>query len=803
MAKQQKQKRASGQWDGEFEVAGLLIFAFSVFFGLSLFAPDSAGRFGQLLHVKAREFYGDVAYLLPFPILWLGIHCVIHKRFSFVWTLKSMGWLIFCVSLFPFFHLIASDGSPAGIARTAAQKEGGGLAGYVLAYALLYGFGKSGAYLLIFTFYVVSISFLFTDVVSKILKSLLYGMAVGIANLIQGLKKIRFRLITYRLLFALRRMVNAAGGRLSLFASAWKAKRGRKLSDLKAKESSMAHQDALLLSPALLEDAAVSAAREEISAVNSDSMKTAAMDGLNSGGLPGENGAAKKEKKKSAMLSSLFKKKGKSGSETAQREFPAVSAMKQPLQLPSLDILKYEKAEKDKDRLFAEEQKDRIIETLKSFGIEVELTHISPGPRITRYEVKPNAGVKVREVVNLADDLALHLAAAPIRVEAPIPGKSAIGIEVPNRGRQVVFIKELLENVPVLSQVKSKMFFALGKDIAGDPKTADLTRMPHLLIAGATGSGKSVCINAVLASILFKAFPSEVKLLLIDPKRVELTPYNGIPHLMAPVITDARQASFALELMIKVMEERYELFAHEGVRNIEGYNQKYAQDTLPFIVVIIDELADLMFQSHQDVEKNICRIAQLARATGIHLVVATQRPSVNVITGLIKANIPSRISFAVASQVDSRTILDTVGAEKLLGEGDMLYLPIDDTKSTRIQGAFISDEETKRLIAFWKKQAQPDYDERFLQLPKGKDGGENGDENDIDDELFREAVEIILTGGQASVSILQRKLKIGYARAGRLVDLMERKGIVGPSLGSKPRDILVGMDYFDRQKVKV
>ncbi|PIU63276.1 MAG: cell division protein FtsK [Armatimonadetes bacterium CG07_land_8_20_14_0_80_40_9] len=456
-------------------------------------------------------------------------------------------------------------------------------------------------------------------------------------------------------------------------------------------------------------------------------------------------------------------------------------------QLPPLSLLKAKNFPSSVQEGLIKEQKDKILETLGDFGIEAEIEEISSGPRITRYELKPSAGVKVREVVNLADDLALHLAAAPIRVEAPIPGKSAVGIEVPNKSKSIVYLKELIEEVPLLEKVKSKLFFGLGKSIAGENKIADLTRMPHLLIAGATGSGKSVCINSIIASFLFKAKPDEIKFLIIDPKRVELTLYNDIPHLVCPVVIDAKMSALSLELMVKKMDERYEMFAQSGVRNIEGYNNK-EEKKLPYILIIIDELADLMFQTALEVEKNICRLAQLSRATGIHLIIATQRPSVNVITGLIKANIPSRISFAVASQTDSRTILDMNGAERLLGEGDMLFLPIEDSKPTRLQGAFINEKETKSLVDFWKRQAEPEYEEDFLNLAPPEKGGD--EEIEIDDELFREAVDIIMSEGQASVSMLQRKLKIGYARAGRLIDLMEKQGIIGPSLGSKPREVL-------------
>lgn len=465
---------------------------------------------------------------------------------------------------------------------------------------------------------------------------------------------------------------------------------------------------------------------------------------------------------------------------------PEEQASSPTYQLPPLSLLKAENPPSVQEGLI-KEQKDKILETLGDFGIEAGIGEISSGPRITRYELTPSAGIKVKEIVNLADDLALHLAAAPVRVEAPIPGKSVIGIEVPNKSKSIVYLKELIEEIPVLERVRSKLFFALGKNIAGENKIADLAKMPHLLIAGATGSGKSVCINSIIASFLFKAKPDEIKFLIIDPKRVELTLYNDIPHLICPVVIDAKMSALSLELMVKKMDERYEMFAQSGVRNIEGYNNK-EEKKLPYILIIIDELADLIFQAALEVEKNICRLAQLSRATGIHLIIATQRPSVNVITGLIKANIPSRISFAVASQTDSRTILDMNGAERLLGEGDMLFLPMEDPKPTRLQGAFINEKETKALVDFWKRQAEPEYEGDFLNLAPPERGRD--EEIEIDDELFREAVDIIMSEGQASVSMLQRKLKIGYARAGRLIDLMEKQGIIGPSLGSKPREVL-------------
>lgn len=441
----------------------------------------------------------------------------------------------------------------------------------------------------------------------------------------------------------------------------------------------------------------------------------------------------------------------------------------------------------------------RILEdTLESFGVKAKVTQVSRGPAITRYEIQPPAGVKVSRIVNLADDIALSMAAPDVRIEAPIPGKAAVGIEVPNREISMVPLRELLETHE-FQQLDSRLTVALGKDIAGSPVLADLARMPHLLIAGATGSGKSVCLNTLIASILFKASPEQVKFLIIDPKMVELATYNGIPHLVSPVVTDPKKAATSLRWAVKEMEHRYELFANAGVRDITRYNDfchvgvsEEIQNPLPLIVVIIDELADLMMVAPADVEDAICRLAQMARAAGIHLVVATQRPSVDVITGLIKANIPSRVSFAVSSQIDSRTILDMGGAEKLLGKGDMLFFPVGAPKPVRVQGAYLSDREVDSLVKYWKKQAEPVYEERFLKEEPPK-----GEETVVEDELLDKAAKIFVETGHASISLLQRRLHIGYARAARLIDIMESKGIVGGYEGSKPRSILISMEQYE------
>jgi len=427
----------------------------------------------------------------------------------------------------------------------------------------------------------------------------------------------------------------------------------------------------------------------------------------------------------------------------------------------------------------------KLVQTLKSFGVSAIVSEVHRGPAVTRYEVQPATGVKVSRIVSLTDDLALALAAKDIRIEAPIPGKSAIGIEVPNSEVAVVSLREVLES-PHYQDAPGKLTVALGRDISGEPIVADLTKMPHLLVAGATGSGKSVCINGLIMSILFKAKPDEVKLMMVDPKMVELNVYNGIPHLLAPVVTDPRRASVALKKVVVEMERRYTLFAKTGSRNIEMYNMQAADSPLPYIVVIVDELADLMMVAPGEVEDAICRLAQMARAAGIHLIIATQRPSVDVITGVIKANIPSRIAFGVSSMADSRTILDMGGAEKLLGRGDMLYLPMGASKPIRVQGAFVSDKEVEEVVRFVKEQQEVRYQEEMIPEEVSEET-----QPAVDDELYEQAVQIVAEAQTASASLLQRRLRVGYTRAARLIDMMEAQGVVGPYEGSKPREVRV------------
>ena len=468
----------------------------------------------------------------------------------------------------------------------------------------------------------------------------------------------------------------------------------------------------------------------------------------------------------------------------------------------------FDKAPEDADEgataeLQANAQK--LVDTLESFGVKTRVLDISRGPAVTRYEVQPMAGVKISRITSLADDLALNLAVADIRMEAPIPGKPAVGIEVPNRKRSAVSIRSIFESQS-FRRMTSPLTLALGKDIAGVAQVADLCKMPHLLIAGSTGSGKSVCVNSIIMSVVFRSGPEDVKLILIDPKVVELAEYNGIPHLLMPVITEPKKAAGALSSAVAEMERRYRLFADNNVRDIKTFNKLAASnpmlEKLPYIAIVIDELADLMMVVGKDVEDSICRIAQKARAAGMHLIVATQRPSVDVITGLIKANIPSRIAFAVSSQVDSRTILDGAGAEKLLGMGDMLFMPVGAPKPIRIQGTYVTDEEISRVLTFIKASGTVQYDEAMIRAmeehaTQDKNGKDRDDEEGgADDPMLKAAVEVVIDAGQASTSLLQRRCKLGYARAARIMDEMEQKGIIGPYEGAKPRAVLISRQQW-------
>lgn len=467
--------------------------------------------------------------------------------------------------------------------------------------------------------------------------------------------------------------------------------------------------------------------------------------------------------------------------------------------LPNISLLAQpKKLVKNPNQAYAQEAGKRLIHILKQFGVNATLIATHIGPTVTKFEIRPEVGVRVNKISNLEQDIKMGLAAKDIRIEAPIPGKSTVGIEIPNREKTTVTVSEVLSEV---NKTDEKLLFALGKGLTGEAICGELDKMPHMLIAGATGSGKSVCVNSIIISILMRATPSEVKLLLIDPKKVEFTPFRELPHLLGPVITDAEEASRALKVVVELMDKRYDIFSKVGVRNISGYNtylKKHPEEVLkpmPYIAVIIDELADLMLVAAKDVEASIQRITQLARAAGIHLIVATQRPSVDVITGLIKANIPSRIAFAVSSAVDSRTILDQQGAEQLLGYGDMLYLPRGENSPERIQGCFVSDDEVNAIASYCASQAKPKYEDIFVRLDQvDRSSGKN---NTCSDPIYEDVKKFVIENGKASTSFIQRKFSLGYARAARLIDMLEENGIIGPSNGSKPREVYVSKKIYE------
>ena len=550
---------------------------------------------------------------------------------------------------------------------------------------------------------------------------------------------------------------------------------------------------------------AVPAAQGHVSAENAVAMRSAP----DADGWISITAEPVEEKDISSLVAAAMEKPA--ASEQAAAQTPVEDA--EPVdtfqyQYPPIELFERSPDESDptaQDELKANAQK--LVDTLESFGVRTRVLDISRGPAVTRYEVQPMAGVKISRITSLADDIALNLAVADVRMEAPIPGKPAVGIEVPNHKRQAVYIRSVFESQSFL-RMSSPLGIALGKDIAGVAQVADLCKMPHLLIAGSTGSGKSVCVNSIIMSLVFRSSPEDVKLLLIDPKVVELAEYNGIPHLLMPVVTEPKKAAGALGSAVQEMERRYRMFAENNVRDIKSFNKLATErpdlEKMPYIAIVIDELADLMMVVGKDVEDSICRIAQKARAAGMHLIVATQRPSVDVITGLIKANIPSRIAFAVSSQVDSRTILDGAGAEKLLGQGDMLFMPVGAPKPTRIQGTFVRDEEISRVLDFIKSSATVQYDEAMIEamekhaIQDGKKGssGADSDEDSDSDPMFKQAVEVVIDAGQASTSLLQRRCKLGYARAARIMDEMEQKGVIGPYEGAKPRAVLISRQQW-------
>ncbi len=753
MARSKRKKKTKNNHS---EIKSIVLISFGLLAVFSLHT-NSVGKFGQALKLVLLGLFSRPAFLIPYLIVFFGILSIdnLLKKNKAQYIVSS---ITLYLSTLVIYTLISINHTPLDILSYNGIKTafflgnenngiGGGVIGSLLTKSLTYFFGIKGSYIIIFT--IIILTLLLTTSIS--LKTLV-GIIMNIIR--KGYNKIKNYFVSMKNIKDTIPSINdiqkeSNEDNISKISINDEVDEKIKILDY----TSISNSDTKNDKPSDNNEAK-SSAKENIKAINKDN----------------------NDKDNDSVLNIKVQDKLENYS------------------LPSLDLLNVN------NNNFHNKSKKEILnkaktleKTLNNFGVDAKVVQISKGPTITRFEIQPSPGVKVSKIVNLTDDIALNLAAQNIRVEAPIPGKSAVGIEVPNENSMLVGFREVIESNEFISN-DSKLTFILGKDISGNPIVADLAKMPHMLIAGATGSGKSVCVNTLINSILYKATPDEVKFLLIDPKVVELSNYNGIPHLLLPVVTDPKKAATALNWVVQEMTNRYKLFAKEGVRNIDSYNEKMNgldSNMLPKLVVIIDELADLMIVAPNQVEDAICRLAQMARAAGIHLIVATQRPSVDVITGVIKANIPSRIAFAVSSQVDSRTILDMGGAEKLLGKGDMLFYPVGESKPKRVQGCFISDTEVKNIVDFIQNQVEEvNYEDNIMENIEAITNQEEVD------ELLPEAIELVVDSGKASISMLQRRFRIGYNRAARIIDEMEKRNIVSGHLGSKPRDVLVTKEEF-------
>ncbi len=740
------------------EIAGILIAAWGIFSGVALYG-GAAGIAGSLIADFYRFFVGNSATVIPVVLVIIGYKLIFEEDYNY--KSKVPGFIIAFISFITIYHIVQDY---ENIFTSGLIGDGGGLIGGSLAYGFKMIFGATGAQLILTAFGLIGILLFFDIYLTD-----LYRMIK--ARIIETFRQILSINYFGKLKNLIGLLINFIKSPLTLFR---KIKNRNKTNNRSINEN---------------ESTEIQIREEEnLKAVN---------DGHNA--LPEfepfskKNGTkAKSKSSKNEIEKNYFPdwKDDYNDFEVFSVEDNQAGNQKESKNIedfknPHSRLLK--KSSVDRDQV---EDKSKLLEkTLNNFGVDASVINVTHGPTITRYEIQPEVGVKVSKVVNLSNDIALSLAAHDVRIEAPIPGKSAIGIEVPHQGPSMVRFREIVESDKFAS-ADTRLNLGLGRAVDGSAVVADLGKMPHLLVAGATGSGKSVCINSIIASLLYQNTPDQLKLLLVDPKKVELVNYKGLPHLFSPVVTDCKKAASTLQLIVKEMEDRYDLFAETGTRGIESYNKK-SDDPLPYIVVIIDELSDLMMVAASDVEDAICRLAQMSRAAGIHLVIATQRPSVDVITGLIKANIPSRISFAVSSGTDSRTILDTGGAEKLLGNGDMLFHPVGAKKPFRVQGAFIDNEEINNLVNYLSNQVEPDFyidEDEFEDLELNLD--------DEEDELLEDAIRLVVEY-RASISMLQRRLHIGHSRAARLIDNMEEMGIVGPYVGSKPREVLITEDELE------
>jgi DNA segregation ATPase FtsK/SpoIIIE, S-DNA-T family len=757
MAKRRKTKKPNNSFI--IEIYGIVIVAVSLLIGLSIF-KQPLGEFGIIFRSFFMGLLGIGSFIFPIFTFFIGITLIINRG-DFKIRKRFVGICLLSLNILLLIHIGYSDNIHA-LSITKAFKDsfdngllskGGGVISEIIDIPLIYIFGNIGSYIILGGLMLIN-GIIATEI----------SIGEIINNLIDKIK-----------------------------ARPKKEKKVKPLKDVVIQEDITSEKHNLENSQNLNNEENVERMDKKIKIL--DFMKN-------------ENNLVDKdveinEKRENHIDTKKIGELEKEGKQVIIEELISVNKNEvktMEYKFPSIDLLNESKNKpnsQDKKELLSNA---KILEdTLKSFGVDAKVLQVSRGPSVTRYELQPSPGVKVSRITSLSDDLALNLAASAVRIEAPIPGKAAVGIEVPNKEVVPVTLREVIESNE-FKEFNSKVAFSIGKDISGRCIVTDIAKMPHLLIAGATGSGKSVCINTLITSIIYKSSPEDVKMLMIDPKVVELSVYNGIPHLLIPVVTDPKKASSALYWAVNEMTNRYKLFADNNVRNIESYNKmietKALGAKLPQIVIIIDELADLMMAAPNDVEDTICRLAQMARAAGMHLVIATQRPSVDVITGIIKANIPSRISFAVSSQIDSRTILDMAGAEKLLGKGDMLFLPIGENKPLRIQGAFISEKEVERIVEFLKKSAITDYNTEIIEEIESSLETAAPTTEDVD-ELLPEAIRVAVDYGQVSASMLQRRLRVGFNRAARLVEEMELRGIVGPQDGSKARQVLVSKDEYE------
>lgn len=758
----------------KYELLGIAFFTIGLFSLIGLLGLN-VGFVGSFFAKVLLYMFGVGAYIIPVVVMLIGLQ-YIYKHHPLVYSTRFFGIMALFFSLLAIYHHFVI--LPGSEILPESLPVGGGLIGGGILFVLRKFFGIDGGIIILFAL-----------VIGAVLLSTTWSLAVGLLKTkqqaSQGIKTAKKTVSsTYDKFVEVEEKFKN-----SFYNQEVDKNFERPLPETPAHLKPIEDKDIFV--PEQIEKS-VEFSIQYMEDKKLDLEKEAAKEAVLEENLPIKNPVERLAENKIALV-------GESNS-------AATSGAVREYQLPNVRFILNKTIKQKNSKLEKEIATNAKIleETLQSFNVQASIVNACHGPAVTRYELEPAAGVKVSKIVNLADDISLKLAAPSVRIEAPIPGKAAIGIEVPNKELSGVQLREVLESELFLT-AKSKLTVGLGMDIGGEAIFADLAKMPHLLVAGATGSGKSVCINTIITSVLFKAKPDEVKFILIDPKMVELSNYNGIPHLMVPVVTDAKKAASVLNWAVQEMEKRYAKFASHGVRDMERYNRSVEMDKMPAVVIIIDELADLMMVAPSDVENAICRLAQKARAAGIHLILATQRPSVDVITGIIKANIPSRISFSVSSQIDSRTILDMGGAEKLLGKGDMLYYPIGASKPVRVQGAFVSDTEVESLLDFIRQQgAEIEENEEIISFTESAVLDETDKKKEVQqDELLEKAIHIVLETGQASSSSLQRRFRIGYTRAARLIDTMEEMHIVGASSGSKGRDILMTRDqvtaaYFNK-----